>query len=371
MLQNVLIVANGQPITTARPTVLIKALFPALGAAAMDPQTMVNLQQWLRMLENLSSDQSVELRIASEMQIAVQPGGEHYSAHVDEESMLTCFLKVETLRKSNAGQVQVFQVAKINPLNAAVTVNEPNQLVVIKTFEMYKAAGIQENPLSELGIHAKVSEGKGSGVVPLLGCLATQSKLYAIFPYVPDGDMFKYLSELPQRPSERHIRQLMRGMLTGISRCHTNFICHRDISLENFLRCDDELKLIDFGLSVGMNPSDYSVRNNGPVGKTKYMAPELALGRPSLVDGRKLDIWSLGVTLFMLITQTEPFHIATNVDERYKTLITRKGMRLVFNTWGMIVSSPLMDLLESMLNPNADERPTADDIFNHPWMVEA
>lgn len=160
-------------------------------------------------------------------------------------------------------------------------------------------------------------------------------------------------------------------MLRGINVCHNNFICHRDISLENFLKNGDNLHLIDFGLSVEMNHVNFGVENTGPVGKTKYMAPELALGRPDIVDGRKLDIWSLGVTLFMLVTQTEPFRVALNVDDRYNALVTKKRMRSVFSTWGVVASNPLLDMLESMLDSNPLQRPTAEELLNHTWMREA
>jgi serine/threonine protein kinase len=371
MLQNVLVVDGGEAFSTLKPRRLLQSLFPDYIAAANDNHphdgpTVVLVQQWMKMLESLSPlDQPLDLKLALEMPLAVTISEENEGSSELQDEYL-CLVKAKTLRKSKAGAVQVHQMGRMQKDSTLVRL--VNQFIVVKAFDVEDLALSRANPLEELVLHAKLMHAKAEGVVPLLGCLATRTKIFALFPFAPEGDLFQFLSECPTKLSEARIRTALRQMLLGIGSCHANGISHRDISLENFLKHGDELALIDFGLSAEMDPHTHLLQNRGPVGKTKYMAPELVVSAPLDVDGRKLDVWSLGVTLFMLITQTEPFHIASVSDSRYNLMVLKGQLREVLQSWGFNVSPGLMELLENMLNPNPELRPTVDEIAAHPWM---
>ena len=366
MSKSVLIVSVGESFNTKQPERLIQTLFPSF-VPSTGPLSVV-YKQWFSMLSSANAiEDTAEIHLVAEAKLPIS--SDTYSGNARSNQTFPCFVKIETLRKSLLGSVQLYQVGRFDMSRSCVQLLEPAQYVVVKVFELSKAAQTQENPMNEIFIHSRLN--KQTGILPLLGCFATQERIFMTFPFAAEGDLFKFLSEAPEKLSEKQIRTIMRGMLQGVGKCHENYVSHRDISLENFLKIGDELLLIDFGLSIGMGALEYCVENRGPVGKTKYMAPELAAGYPYVVDGRKLDIWSLGVTLFMLITQTEPFHVALNADERYKKMVTNKGMRAVLTSWNIVVSNPLMDLLEAMLDPDPVRRLTIQQILNHPWMTEA
>ena len=86
---------------------------------------------------------------------------------------------------------------------------------------------------------------------------------------------------------------------------HSHGIVHADIKLENILITDDseevQVKIADFGLSKVLGPNES--RETG-MGTLIYCAPEILLGNPS---GKEVDLWALGITIYVLLTGSYPF----------------------------------------------------------------
>jgi len=92
---------------------------------------------------------------------------------------------------------------------------------------------------------------------------------------------------------------------------------HRDLKLENILVDQDlNIQLCDFGFAATRNITTLSGRK----GTKTYMAPEIKLGR--IYDGRKIDIFSLGVIMFILVNGSFPFHESKLDDSHYKLLLS-------------------------------------------------
>lgn len=85
---------------------------------------------------------------------------------------------------------------------------------------------------------------------------------------------------------------------------HSQGVAHRDIKLDNILIEEkiNAVKIIDFGFSVLCNPSQ---KLKIFCGTPSYMSPELTMKRE--YDGRAVDMWALGVLLFVMLTGTFPF----------------------------------------------------------------
>jgi len=109
-----------------------------------------------------------------------------------------------------------------------------------------------------------------------------------------------------------HVRILFKQMVDIIHFLHNiAHVCHKDISIENFLinNCvikdgkfisHGNINICDFGLSEFYGKTAPKFKTNKPTGKAFYQAPEIYNERQRVYDGRLLDLWSLGITLFVM-----------------------------------------------------------------------
>lgn len=103
--------------------------------------------------------------------------------------------------------------------------------------------------------------------------------------------------------SEREARHIFRQIVLAIHYCHSNLIVHRDVKVENvLLDYNGQVKLADFGFSSFFKPGELL---DVYCGSPPYCAPELYLAKQ--YDGPKVDIWSLGVVLYVLVCGQLPF----------------------------------------------------------------
>jgi serine/threonine protein kinase len=130
---------------------------------------------------------------------------------------------------------------------------------------------------------------------------------------VTGGELFDRIIEL-QRYSEKEAVHVMLQALSGLKHMHDRHIAHRDLKPENLLLSSKEphatVKLADFGFATKLNADNELLQL---VGTPPYFAPELSLLRDeSIMEGygRPVDIWSMGVILYILLSGIHPFQIA-------------------------------------------------------------
>ncbi|KAK6705444.1 hypothetical protein SNK05_009341 [Fusarium graminearum] len=170
---------------------------------------------------------------------------------------------------------------------------------------------------SELGAIVKFSHDRYSKYfVKLLGWFASPTKLYMAMEYFPAGDLYSYVRKHQGLPEE-DCRQITCQLLSAIAAMHTEGFAHRDIKPQNILiyshpHPDTQgswwVKLGDFGISkkIGVDPNI----TTSSVGTMLYMAPELFHVNCSEIltsDYREADLWSLGITIFFILTNAVPF----------------------------------------------------------------
>lgn len=130
-------------------------------------------------------------------------------------------------------------------------------------------------------------------------------------------------------------------------------VAHRDLKLENIL-VDNEfnLKVADFGFATYKNFTKLKSYR----GTKTYMAPEIKEGKT--YDGRQIDIFSVGVILFIIVMGIFPFQEAKPDDYYYRMLLSGKQDKYWKKTGGADLSSEFKDLIEKMLNYDPAKRPT-------------
>lgn len=304
----------------------------------------------------------------------VLPARSKYSPEEMNFQGLDCFVIEKTLSKTTFSCVKLMHHAKYFPDNHEAQLSQNNincnqtSAFVLKCIDISRVGDSQtQNPLNEFSIQMKLSQRNPGKILSVSGCLATKTTFYAILPYFPDGDLMDTLSLLPEL-EENKIKLMFRSMIQSVVICHNSLICHRDISPENFLiQGDSELLLMDFGLSAEMDRNG-KIRHSGPMGKLNYMAPEL-FSEDSFIDGRKTDVWSLGIILFNIITRTKPFRSPQRNDSRFRSLILQGELVLYFERNNIPVSNKLLNLMCSMLTYDPEKRITMDQLLNHPWFA--
>jgi serine/threonine protein kinase len=123
--------------------------------------------------------------------------------------------------------------------------------------------------------------------------------------YLKGGDLFNYLESRDFTISQERAREMSHSIATAIYYLHSFGIAHRDLKPENILMTstedDAQPKLVDFGLSKIIGPTQTC---NDPFGTLSYVAPEVLQQKPY---NKKVDLWSLGVIIYLLLSGTLPF----------------------------------------------------------------
>ncbi|XP_018677209.2 serine/threonine-protein kinase ATG1c isoform X3 [Musa acuminata AAA Group] len=164
------------------------------------------------------------------------------------------------------------------------------------------------------------------------------------------------------RVSEATAMYFMKQLASGLQVLRANNVIHRDLKPQNLLLSTyDEnatLKIADFGFARSLSPSTLA---DTLCGTPLYMAPEVM--ELKKYDG-KADLWSVGVIFYQLVTGKTPF-TANNQIELLQNIVNAK--QLCFPSHHNL-SSDCMDLCQKLLHPNAVERLTFEEFFNHQFL---
>jgi serine/threonine protein kinase len=229
-----------------------------------------------------------------------------------------------------------------------------------------------DDPLQEFAALQHIGDSHPN-VMGQIACIEDSHNYYSIMTFCKGGELCsKIMGDGPE--DEVRGRHLFRQLLDGLQYIHSKGVFHRDISLENILVDDnDHLVIIDFGMCL-LCPNDpqnitsypYLLPSCPAKGKRSYMAPEI-VSQEDPFDAFAADIWSLGITLFVMLTSK---FIVTHASPLCKLFRHVRAGRLkdMIAHWQINLSSPAQDLLHHMICANPEERWTIEQIKAHPWM---
>lgn len=142
-------------------------------------------------------------------------------------------------------------------------------------------------------------------IIRLLDIFENQDYIYIVMENLQGGDLFTYLEKRDFEISESRAKELSHQIATALYYLHSFGVAHRDLKPENILMVSDsetsDLKIVDFGLSKIIGPNESSL---DPFGTLSYVAPEVLLQKPY---GKEVDLWSLGVITYLLLSRVLPF----------------------------------------------------------------
>ncbi|XP_061574159.1 SNF-related serine/threonine-protein kinase-like [Cololabis saira] len=195
-------------------------------------------------------------------------------------------------------------------------------------------------------------------IVRLYEVIDTQTKLYLILELGDGGDMFDYIMKHEEGLNEDLAKKYFAQIVHAISYCHRLHVVHRDLKPENvvFFEKQGLVKLTDFGFSNKFQPGKKLTTSCGSLA---YSAPEILLGDE--YDAPAVDIWSLGVILFMLVCGQPPFQEAN--DSETLTMIMDCKYTVPAH-----VSSFCKDLIDRMLQRDPKRRASLEEIESHTWL---
>jgi len=218
---------------------------------------------------------------------------------------------------------------------------------------------------NEIFISKKVDH---PNVVKLYEIFEDSENLYLVLELCAAGHLFAYIRAQRGPLRDNQSVLIMRQILRGVSYLHSSYIVHRDLKPQNVLvaRPDisrdgvNSLRISDFGLSCEFEEGQILTAQ---VGTTAYMAPQVLMKQYNHL----CDVWSCGVILHILLSGFLPFLGQNASKESIRKAILRGKLKMTGRRWAE-VNQGAVKLMLKMLRVNADERLSARNALEHPWL---
>lgn len=243
-----------------------------------------------------------------------------------------------------------------------------------------------EDPMKEISAMQLVGSDH-SNVLGLIEVLFDGRNLNCVMQYCDSGDLYQLLQE-SQTPvlSDRQpglkepvARYWFRQLVNGLKHIHARGVCHRDLSPENVMIDKDGCLIIDFGMALrvpylstssdGGRITDVSrgtrrclMTPQGACGKLPYMSPEIFRNREPF-DGELVDVWTLGVMLFCMVTGNRSYNSPHPSDAQFYWMT--HGLSQLLADWSVKLSPEGLDLLQGMLQIDPKKRLNLSRIDKH------
>ncbi|KAG6414874.1 hypothetical protein SASPL_122248 [Salvia splendens] len=265
---------------------------------------------------------------------------------------------------------------------------ETKELVAMKYIE--RGHKIDENVAREIINHRSL---RHPNIIRFKEVVLTPTHLAILMEYAAGGELFERICNAG-RFSEDEARYFFQQLISGVNYCHAMQICHRDLKLENTLLDGSpapRLKICDFGYSKS---SLLHSRPKSTVGTPAYIAPEVLSRReydgkanwlwfmpvPPFVTWHCIavfislslhlaDVWSCGVTLYVMLVGAYPFEDQEDPKNFRKTI--QRIMAVQYKIPDYVhVSEDCRHLLSRIFVANSSRRITIKDIKSHPWFLK-
>ncbi|XP_057567707.1 serine/threonine-protein kinase D2 isoform X2 [Hippopotamus amphibius kiboko] len=233
--------------------------------------------------------------------------------------------------------------------------------VAVKVIDKLRFPTKQESQLrNEVAILQSL---RHPGIVNLECMFETPEKVFVVMEKL-HGDMLEMiLSSEKGRLPERLTKFLITQILVALRHLHFKNIVHCDLKPENVLLSSadpfPQVKLCDFGFARIIGEKSF---RRSVVGTPAYLAPEVLLNQGY---NRSLDMWSVGVIMYVSLSGTFPF----NEDEDIKDQIQNAAFMYPACPWSCI-SAGAIDLINNLLQVKMRKRYSVDKSLSHPWLQE-
>ncbi|CAF4768421.1 unnamed protein product [Rotaria socialis] len=194
-------------------------------------------------------------------------------------------------------------------------------------------------------------------IIRLYEVMESRNLIYLVTEYAANGELLDLLVR-EKRLSEAKAKEKFRQLVLAVEYIHSKNIVHRDLKTENLLLDGHgNIKVADFGFANTFTPNK---KLQTFCGSPPYAAPELY--QCIEYSPEKVDVWALGVLLYIFVCGHLPFD-SNNLSELRKRVLSGQ-FRLPF-----YISSDCSSLISHMLTVDPEQRYTVNDIKNHRWLM--
>jgi len=205
-------------------------------------------------------------------------------------------------------------------------------------------------------------------IVKLRGIFDSPDTLYIAMDLMEGGELY---DEIIRRETftEKEASYVTSQLLEALVYLHGKGFVHRDLKLENLLLKSHnslDIKVADFGLSRHINPGS---RANTACGTPFYVAPDILLADTSFGYGPPVDMWAVGVILYILLSGRLPFSGGDGDDDDEALFTNILEAKLVWKKPQFdVVSDEAKNLISQLITADPSERLTAEQALNHPFI---
>jgi len=255
------------------------------------------------------------------------------------------YLMSETLGQGSFGKVKLAKHA-VTQKECAIKILDKSDI---------RSNDLTTNVRREIAIMKALNH---RNIVNLVEVLSSKHKLFIVMDLVRGGELFEMIErqgEIPESLARKYFQQLV----DGVDYCHQRGIVHRDLKPENLLVDENgTLKITDFGVSSMKGLSHNLLFTQ--CGTPYYAAPEILMPNNGGYNGQKVDAWSCGVILFLLLSGQLPF-MEENMTKLYDDI------REVRIAWPSEIKGEPKALITHLLTKDPEMRYDLSDVKRHPW----
>lgn len=214
--------------------------------------------------------------------------------------------------------------------------------------EFITNSDLKERFINEAKILSKLNH---HNIVSLYDFVEFQGNLLIIMELAEGKNLDTLIKEVSFIPVERAI-YLFKQLLTGVAYAHQQGIIHRDIKPSNIIIAENDIpKILDFGISKIIHGDLKLTKTGMRIGSVAYMSPEQILGKEITI---MTDIYSLGITLFEMLSGKLPFDIDTLSEFEIQNKIVTE--EFIFNSNINNVPSNIINILNKATSKNPYDR---------------